>query len=43
MRALFVDTHQSTVADDVRDHDGGQPAFQGWSIHADHLTFVKEE
>jgi hypothetical protein len=33
VRALLVDTHQSTVTDDVRDHDSGQPPFQVWSIH----------
>ena len=33
VRALLGDTHQSTVTDDVRDHDSGQPPFQVWSIH----------
>jgi hypothetical protein len=33
VRALLVDTHQSTVADDVRNHDGGQPSFQVGSSH----------
>jgi hypothetical protein len=38
--ALLVDTHQSTVADDVGNHDGGQPSFQVWSIHPDHLALA---
>src|SRR5580692_4140393 len=35
VRPLLVDTHQSTVADDVRDHDNGQPPFRcGRSIRS---------
>ncbi len=42
VRALLIDTHQSAVADDVRYQNRGQPTFQVWSIHPDHLTLVKQ-
>jgi hypothetical protein len=36
MRAFFVGAHQSAVADDVGQQDGGQSAFQMDVVHPDH-------
>jgi hypothetical protein len=40
MRGFFIDTHQSTVADDIRQQDGGQPASQMDIAHPDDLIVI---
>jgi hypothetical protein len=40
MCAFFVDTHQSRIADNIREQDGFQLTFQVYAFHADHLIFV---